>query len=540
VHAKAVFHALGRLLQVVGLVLAVPLGIALWDRHTLNPLLHAETLSFLGTILLALLGGTILQASCRRGRDQQGTREGFAIVALGWALLALLGSIPLTVHFLAARAGGGGPHLLAAFTDAYFEIMSGFTTTGATILTDVEALPRGLLFWRSLTHWLGGMGIITLALAIFPAMGVGGYQMFRGEVPGPTTDRLRPRLAETAKILWGVYALLSAAQAALLMLGGMDLFEALCHTFGTMATGGFSTRNGSIGDFHSLYIEIVVLVFMFLAGTNFLLHYRVLFKRDWRAVRDNREFRVYAGTLAVAVVLCTVVLYAGGLPGAAAMPPAPAAEAGAASGPPALETPDAELAHRAAERAKVSTLGGALRQAAFQVVSITTTTGYCTADFDLWPRAVGLTLVLLMFWGGCAGSTGGGMKMIRVLVAAKASWRELRRIVRPRLVAPVKVGEEALPERMVASVVGFVLLFAGLFALASIVMTLFIPDLVTAVSAVAATIGNVGPGLGGVGATGNYAWVPIPGKWVLILCMLLGRLEIFTVLVLFRPSFWRR
>jgi len=530
VKGTAIFYALGRLMQVMAVVLVVPLGICMWDDRTLNPLSTTDGIAFTLTILVSLLGGTVLQATCRTGREQQSPREGFAIVGLGWALLGLLGSIPFVVHF--ARAGGPGPpNLFAIFTDAYFETMSGFTTTGATILTDVESLPRGLLFWRSLTHWLGGMGIITLALVIFPAMGVGGYQMFRGEVPGPTADRLRPRLTETAKILWGVYVLLSGAQTLLLMLGGMGLFEALCHTFGTMATGGFSTRNASIGAYESAYIEWIVILFMFLAGTNFILHYRVLFYRDWRSLHRNREFRLYGGMTAAAILFTTVVLLAGNLP---------AAEVSGAHFQAIPRGPEAHAAHVAAESARVSGLGDALRSAAFQVISVTTTTGFCTADFDVWPRSLGLLLVILMFWGGCAGSTGGGIKMIRIFVTLKAAWRELRRMVRPRLVAPLKVGGDAVAEPMVANIIGFVILFTGLFVVCSFVMTLFVADLTTAVSSVAATIGNVGPGLAGVGPTQHYAWIPLGGKWVLTLCMLLGRLEIFTVLVLLRPSFWRR
>jgi trk system potassium uptake protein TrkH len=529
VNLRAVFYALGRLTQIMAAALLIPLGISLWDQQTLNPLTHPESSAFLGTILLSLLLGTLLAALCRAARSEQGTREGFAIVTLGWVTLALLGSIPFVVYFLTQRSGS--PGLLPAFTDAYFEIMSGFTTTGATILTDIEALPRGLLFWRSLTHWLGGMGIITLALAIFPAIGVGGYQMFRGEVPGPTADRLKPRLAETAKVLWGVYALLSAAQTVLLMLGGMNLFDAVCHTFGTMATGGFSTRNSSIGAYNSAYIDWVVIVFMFLAGTNFLLHYRVLFRRDWTCLRTNREFHFYAGTIVVAILFATALLHFGGLPDA---------EVSHSHYQFAPRSVEAHAAHVAAQELEISNLPGAFRQAAFQVVAIVTTTGYGTADFDVWPRAIGLLLVVLMLWGGCAGSTGGGMKMIRILVVLKSAWRELARIVRPRLIAPLKIRGASLQEGMISNILGFFLLFVGLFVACSLIMTLFIPDLTTAVVSVAATIGNIGPGLSGVGSTQNYAWIPLPGKWVLILCMLLGRLEIFTVLVVLRPSFWRR
>lgn len=529
---RAVFYTLGRLLQLMAVVLLVPLGISLWDHGGWNPLESPESSSFLTTILLALALGTILQIMNRAGREQQGTREGFAIVTLGWTSLTLLGAIPLMVYFLTHPQGGSG--LGEAFTNAFFEIMSGFTTTGATILTDIEVLPRGLLFWRSLTHWLGGMGIITLALAIFPTMGVGGYQMFRGEVPGPTAGRLRPRLAETAKILWGVYALLSGLETLLLMLGGMNLFDALCHTFGTMATGGFSTRSASIGAYASPFIDWVVIVFMFLAGTNFLLHYRVLFRGDWGSVRRNREFHFYTGTILLAIAAVTILLLAQGLP---------ATEETynhfrAGEGNRILYADYAD--HVEAEATKVSDLGGAIRHAAFQVVAIVTTTGFGTADFDIWPRTIVLLLVMLMFWGGCAGSTGGGIKMIRILIVFKAAWRELARLVQPRLIAPLKIRGEPVPEKMVANVLGFFVLFVGLFVTCSLIMTIFVRDLTTAVSSVAAAIGNIGPGLAGVGSTQNYAWIALPGKWVLIVCMLLGRLEIFTVLVVLRRSFWRR
>lgn len=533
-NTKAVFYAIGRLLQLLSGALVFPLGIALWDERHLHqaPLLsRADSWSFLVTILLCLLVGTALQLRFREARHEHGTpKEGFAIVTFGWIALALAGSIPFAVWFLDQRPLSP-LSCFGAFTDAYFEIMSGFTTTGATILTDIEALPRGLLFWRSMTHWLGGMGIITLALAIFPAMGVGGYQMFRGEVPGPSADRLRPRLAETAKILWGVYLLLSISETLLLKLGGMNLFDALCHTFGTLATGGFSTRNASVGAYQSAYIDWIITLFMILAGTNFLIHYRLIFRRDLTLIRHNRELHFYLATFVLVTLVVTAVLLVGGLPEAEDSHRHYQAQA---------RSLVEHRQHVEAQAGRVETFGGALRYAAFQVASILTTTGYGTADFDIWPRAIGLMFVVLMFWGGCAGSTGGGMKIIRIMVVLKAAWRELRKVVRPRLISPLKIAGQPLHEDMISNILGFFLLFVSLFVICSIVMTFFIPDLTTAVTAVAATIGNIGPGLAGVGSTQTYAWIPVPGKWVLILCMLLGRLEIYTVLVVLRPSFWRR
>lgn len=529
----AVLWAIGRLLQVMAVVLLVPLGLAVGEDLALpgrEPLGSVMSRAFAGTVLLAAALGTALDLANRRARYDQGVREGFAIVTLSWLLLTIVGAVPFAAWFL-ARGGAAGPGFFTAVTDACFEVMSGFTTTGATILPDVEALPHSLLFWRALTHWLGGMGIVTLALAIFPAMGVGGYQMFRGEVPGPSADRLRPRLRETAAILWGVYALLTFAQVVLLMLCGMNLFDAVCHAFATMATGGFSTRNASIGAWDSAWIDVVVTLFMFLAGMNFLLHYRLIFHRDWRALRENREFHFFTGTVVAAVLACAVLLLVYGLPAPGSAP----------ASFQAAPRPEAEFAaHLARETAKVDDPPGALRHAAFQVVSVITTTGFTTADFDLWPRATGLLLLVLMFWGGCAGSTAGGIKAIRVLVTLKASWRELKKVVRPRLVTPLKIRRAPLQEPMVANIVAFFVLFVGLFVVCSLLMTLFVPDLVTAVSSVTACIGNVGPGLAGVGATQHYGWIPLPGKWVLFACMLLGRLEIYTVLVVLRPAFWRR
>jgi len=513
VNRRAVLFALGRLMQLMGGALLVPLALAVHDEWAGTPFAHLEISAFIGTILVSLVAGTLLTLVGRSARNEQGLREGFAIVTLGWVLLAFLGAIPFAAHFLGSRSPLGGD-VLRAFTNAYFETMSGFTTTGASVIADVEALPRGLLFWRSLTHWLGGMGIITLALVLFPAMGTGGYQMFRSEASGPSADRLRPRLANTAQILWGVYAVFTALETMLLMLGGMSLFDAVCHSFATMATGGFSTRNTSVAAFQSAYVEWVVIAFMFLAGMNFLLHYRLIFRRDWSAVTGDREFRFYAAAVAAAVVLTVTLLVARGT-----------GTGGAAAGAGGALAPD---------------LPALVRAAVFQVLSITTTAGFATADYDAWPRTIGFVLVLFMLTGACAGSTAGGMKMIRILIAAKAAWREMRRALRPRLIAPIKIRGEALPESLVENVIGFLILYTAVFVFASGILSLFVPDLPTAVSAVATTMGNVGPGLGGVGPTQTFAWIPAIGKWTLIACMLLGRLEIFTVLILLRPSFWRR
>ncbi len=531
-HKSAVAYAIGKLMQVMGLVLLVPLAIAIYDRtgeNSIGILSHPEVIGFMIAIIAALLVGSACVYVFRKGKELQGVKEGFAVVAIGWVALTFISSIPMTLYFLSQPAASGFG-FFEAFTNGFFEIMSGFTTTGATILTDIEAVPDSLLFLRALTQWLGGMGIITLAIAIFPAMGVSGYQMFRSEVPGPTKEKLQPRLAQTVSVLWGVYVLLSVLETLLLMVGDMSLFDAVCHTFSTMATGGFSTKNGSIAAFNSPFIEWVIIVFMFLAGINFLLHFRV-FRGDFKSLTENSEFKFYAGVILTGIVIVTAVLTFGGM-----APLETAAESYRFSQP-----GDSEFAlHYADQQEKVNGFGNAFRSAAFQVMSMVTGTGFVTADFDLWDDFLRALLVFLMFLGGCAGSTAGGIKMIRIMVVAKTAINELKKIAQPRLVSPVKVANRVFEQDRVVNIAAFFIFFFGLFILCGILMTLFVPDLETAFTASIAAIGNIGPGLAGVGATENYAWLPIPAKWLLIITMLLGRLEIFTVLILLRARTWRK
>lgn len=531
-HKTAIWYAIGKILQVMGVLLMVPFGIAVYD-HRHNPLFDIisfpDSLGFIITILFSLLVGTVLVILSRSGRNLQGVKEGYAIVTLGWVSLAFVASIPFVFYFLAVRTGAGSG-FFSVFTDAYFEVMSGFTTTGASILSDIEVVPRSLLFLRALTHWLGGMGIITLAIAIFPAMGVSGYMMFRSEVPGPSTDKLQPRLAQTASILWGVYLLFSAVETVLLMVGGMNLFDAVCHTFATMATGGFSTKNASVAAYHSDFIEWVVIIFMYFAGINFLLHFRAL-RGDLNSMIKNKEFKFYTGIILSTIVILTAVLYINGL--------APSESASCHYRTSGLSAEEFQE-HYNEQSENLGSLYDTFRIASFQALSIVTTTGFVTADFDLWPDFLRILLILLMFFGGCAGSTGGGMKMMRVMVVTQVAFNQLRKLTQPRLVSPVKIGSQTVDDRMVVNIVAFFVLFVGLFVLTSILMTLFVPDLTTAVSCSIATIGNIGPGLAGVGAVENYGWIPIPGKWILIFSMLLGRLEIFTVLIVLRASVWRK
>lgn len=415
-------------------------------------------------------------------------KEGFAIVTFGWIFFSFFGCLP----FLFSGA-------IPSFTDAFFETISGFTTTGATILTDIEALPYGLLFWRSLTHWIGGMGIIVLSLAILPFLGVGGMQLFRAEVPGPTADKLTPRITQTAKILWGVYVAFTAVETILLMLGGMNLFEALCHAFGTLATGGYSTKNASVGHYGSAYIDSVIIVFMLLAGTNFSLHYRFL-KGDLMAYFRNQEFLFYLSIIGIATAIIGVDNFF---------------------------------------RSDQSVLR-IFQDTLFQVLSILTTTGYGTADYEQWSFSSQAVLFFLMFIGGCAGSTGGGLKVIRIYVLTKLIFTDIVRQLHPHAVVPVRIGKTTIPRDVLMNILGLLVLFVFIFVLGVVLMTMIGLDIESAFGAVAATLGNIGPGLGSVGPTDNYAAIPAFGKWVLSLLMLMGRLEVFTVVILLSPTFWRK
>lgn len=529
-----IIYSLGRLLEILALILIIPAAIAFFEvpSRTFPDILFCHQFSgFVIAIVVSFIAGITLRMIGSNELSGRGIREGFAIVTFGWILLTLVGAIPLLVYFLSQAESITGPVVLRAFTDSYFEIMSGFTTTGATIVTDIEALPRGILFWRSLTHWLGGMGIVTLALAILPAFGVASYQMFRGEVPGPTAERLKPRVAQTAKILWGAYAVLTVAETILLFAGGMTIFDALCHSFGTMATGGFSTKNNSIAAYNSAYIDWVIIIFMFFAGMNFVIHYRVLFAGKLDLLKKNREFHFYLAVLLIAVIVGTSVLHTRGIA------PKEQIMRSFRSEPLSEKMLDDKIA---VAKKKIDSPANTLRYSAFQIVSITTTTGYSTADFDMWPNFIRFMLVVLMFFGGCAGSTGGGMKMIRVMVSMKTAWREVKTMIQPRIIAPIKIVGKALEEKHVANIVGFVALFLACFVIFSAVMSFLIGDFTTAVTSVVATMCNIGPGLSGIGATENYAWIPVSGKWVLTLCMLLGRLEIYTVLIALSPISWRK
>lgn len=415
-------------------------------------------------------------------------REALAFVTLGWIAVGILGSLPYIF------AG-----VLKHPVPAIFESVSGFTTTGATVFTDVESLPRAINWWRTLTHWLGGMGIVVLFIAVLPRLGVGAKHLFRSEVPGPITDNLKPKLRETATLLWKIYLGLTLAETLLLMLAGMDLFEALCHSFATLATGGFSTRNASIGSFDSAWIEAVIVLFMILAGVNFSLYYVAISRRNWRQVFRDPELRAYLTLLAVGTL--------------------------AISG--AIASLDVSVLE-------------SLRRGIFQTVSIQTTTGFGTDNFNLYPSMAKFLLVSLMFIGGSAGSTGGGMKVVRMMIIFKVIYAELYRTFRPQAVRAIKLGGKPLPADMVSTVMAFFAIGIVAFLGGSIFVSLFGIDMVTSFSATAACLWNIGPGLEQVGSIEHYGWMPMPVQAMLSMMMILGRLELYTVLVLLLPAFWRK
>lgn len=473
-------HILGALLIFLSGALLLPLPFAFYYQD-------GAASHFILSSLMSLITGMTLYKGFESEKELS-IRDGFAIVTFGWVFFSVFGALPYIF-------GGTIPSPL----DACFETMSGFTTTGATILENIEILPKSILLWRALTHWLGGMGIIVLSLAILPMLGVGGMQLFRAEVPGPTADRLKPRIQDTAKLLWGVYVLLTIVETLLLMAGGMNLHEALCHSFATLATGGFSTRNASVGAYGSPFIEWVIIVFMFLAGVNFSLHYFAIRGRI-KEYFKNEEFLFY-----LAIALGSVLLFMGFNHGNV-----------------------------------YNSVFDNLRYSAFQAVSILTTTGFATADYEQWPVITNYVLIFLMFVGGCAGSTGGGMKVARVLLLFKHARFQLYHLIHPRAVRLVKLGDAPVDREVMQSILGFFALYMGIFVFASFLMAATGMDLVSGAASVIATLGNIGPGLGSVGPVHNYAHIAPFGKTVLIACMLCGRLELFTVLVFFFPSFWRR
>ncbi|HOI77730.1 MAG TPA: TrkH family potassium uptake protein [Methanofastidiosum sp.] len=475
--SRTVLKIIGRLLMMIGVSMIFPLIWAFYYGEK-------EFLVFIACITLTLFSGYGLS---RIKTNDEGLRliEGLGVVSLGWAAFSAFGALPF---FLSGTLG---------YLDAYFETMSGFTTTGATVIMNIDVLPKSILFWRSMTQWIGGMGIIVLAVAILPALSIGGMQMFNAESPGPKLDKLKPQIRETAKILYGVYLIFTGAEIILLVAGGMGFFDASCHTFCTLATGGFSTRNASVAYYNSPFIEAVITFFMFLSGANFMLHYAAL-KGKLNYFKD-KEFIFYVIVLLGSILVMT-----------------------------------ADLRYSV-----FNSLSDAFRYSSFQAVSIMTTTGFTTSNFDAYPSLSRVILLVLMFIGGCACSTGGGIKNIRILIILKYFYREIYQFVHPNAILSIKVGEDTIPDDVLKGVMGFFIGYMTIFIVSTLIVTAYGIDMITAISSVAATQANVGPGLGLVGPMYTYALLPDLIKVVLTFCMWVGRLEIFTVMVLFVPDFWK-
>jgi len=446
--------------------------------------------SFFFSYIIILSAGLLFWLPVRKISNELKIRDGFVVVVMFWTVLGASGSLPFLFY----------EPLGISVSDAVFESISALTTTGATVLTNLDTLPHALLFYRQQLQWMGGMGIIVLAVAILPMLGIGGMQLYRAETPGPVKDsKLTPRITETAKALWYIYLWLTIACALAYWLVGMEWFDAIGHSFSTVAIGGFSTHDASLGYYDSAAVEAVAIVFMFLGGVNFALHYLTFQRKNFCPYYSDAEFKTYALVLVIAVAVSVSFLYFS-------------------------ET--------------VDNVSDAFRQGVFQAVSIGTTTGYTTTEFFLWPVFLPVFLMFVSFIGGCSGSTGGGMKVIRVLLLFKQGARELVRLVHPNAQVVVKIGKQPMSDRIIDAVWGFFAAYVALFVFMMLLLMMAGNDQVTSFSAVAAAMNNLGPGLGEVGA--NYSSINDFSKWVLCMAMLLGRLEVFTLLVLFTPVFWRR
>ena len=429
-------------------------------------------------------------------------KEGYLIVTLGWLFLSVTGMLPYIFT-------GAIPN----FTNAFFETMSGYSTTGATILTDIESMPKGILFWRSATHWIGGMGIIVLTVAILPLLGIGGMQLFMAEAPGPSTDKLHPRITETAKRLWLIYVSLTFTEFFLLKIAGMGWFDAINHAMSSMATGGFSTKNASVGHWNGTpIIQYIIIFFMFIGGTNFILTY-FAFKGKFQKILKNEEFKWYfLGSLSLIVVLTIVILF---------------------FQDPTLQT----TVHHPLTLGKTES---AFRHASFQVIAILTTTGFVTADFTMWSSFATMLIFALFFIGGSAGSTAGGVKIVRQIIMIKSSILELKKLLHPNAIIPVRYGGKVVQQTIVFNILSFFVLYMLIFILSAVLLTFLGLDFKSAIGAAASSLGNVGPALGSVGPVNNFEHLSTTAKWFCSFLMLIGRLELFTVLILLTPFFWRK
>ncbi len=477
--------------NVIGVVL---IGIGVFMLLTLPVCFFydsGDALPIFWSALVTVVAGRLLYWKKAKRKDNIAKREGYLIVALGWFAVSFVCALPYLFS-----------GTMSDMVNAFFESVSGLTTTGASVLNDIEAVPKGILFWRSLTQWIGGMGIIVLTVAIFPLLGIGGVELFVAEAPGPTSDKIHPRIKETAKRLWLIYVGLTLVLCLLLSINGMDFYDAINHSFTTLATGGFSTKNASIAHYQAPAIQYILSFFMFVAGVNYTVIYYGLTRRFNKVWRSD-EFKAYFLLVVILIAIVTTAVYN-----------------------------QTDLPFEKA-----------FRDSAFQILSIITTTGFVTADYTAWTPALTLLFFILLFVGACAGSTAGGIKIIRHLVFFKNSFLEFKRLLHTKALIRIKIDRQLVAPRILTHILVFLLIYMILFLIGSLVMTVILSDfkdpLLTAIGAVATSLGNVGPGIGQVGPLDNFSKIPDAGKWVLSVLMLLGRLELFSVLILFMPYFWR-
>ena len=486
---RSILNILAALLTLLGFSMLLPAGIAFGFGES-------DLSGFLYSFVISIIIGLPIWFFTRKGYSVT-NKDGFAIVTFAWIITGIVGALPFYLS-------GAIPNI----TDAFFESMSGVTTTGATIIGNpstlphlpngIESLPHGILFWRSFIQWIGGMGIIVFTIAILPLLGVGGVQLFKAEVPGPVSDKIRPRVRETAKYLWMVYIGITIAEIIMLQIAGMNWFDAVCHSFTTMPTGGFSTKNASIGFYDNVGIHYIMIFFMFIAGVNFSLHFRAI-SGDIKSYFRNSEFLTYFGLIALVTVALTF----------------------------SLVIKSGNWSH------------AFFLDSLFQTVSILTTTGYATADYELWAFFAQFLILILMFIGGMGGSTGGGMKIVRVMLILKYAALETRRMLHAKAIIPIRIGKKYISGDVIRNTLGFFLFYVFIFVFTSFFLTTLNIDLKSSMGVAASALGNIGPALGEFGPTDNYALLPGVGKWLLTFCMLLGRLEIFTVVVLFSRTFRR-
>lgn len=493
INFRIISHLMGLLFVVNGGFMLLSAAFSwYYEDGVLNQILGA------GVVALGL--GGIIMFVTRNHRKEIQKREGYIIVTFGWIFMALVGTLPYIFT-------GAIPN----FTNAFFETMSGYTTTGASILTDIESIPKGVLFWRSITHWIGGMGIIVLAIAILPLLGIGGMQLFAAEAPGPTADKLHPRITDTAKRLWLIYVGYTLAETILLKVAGMSFFDAINHSLSTLSTGGFSTKNASVAYWNDRpIIQYIIIFFMFLAGSNFVLSYFV-FKRKFQKIFRDEEFKMY-GLLVVGLTLVAALLIYF----------------------------EADLTISSITHPMVwGPAESAVRHALFQVVSVITTTGFISADYTMWTPFLTIFFFGMMFLGGSAGSTSGGIKVMRHLIMIKNGLLEFKRTLHPHAILPVRYNTKAIPQPIVFNILGFFILYMLSFIVGTLVFSWLGLDFSTALGGAASTLGNIGPALGSLSPVDSYANLPSAAKWWSSFLMLIGRLELFTVLILLTPFFWR-